>query len=244
MYILPVLAYRRELVYLAAALLPAIILMVYIYKQDRVEREPRKLLLTCVVGGCAAGFLAMIIETVCMALQTGYWQSHPVSDVHIAVMTAIMVGLAEEASKLLFLKKSTWKSPEFNYQFDGIVYAVFTSLGFAALENVLYVFSYQDLSIALSRGILSIPAHMSFAVYMGLYYGKAKNAQVSGKETACTLYQWEGYLSAVFLHAVYDGSIMIGSDASMMFFVAFVILLDINVIRTIRWQAAGDRSIY
>ena len=244
MFVIPRMSLGRGLIYLAAAIVPAMILMFYIYRHDRREREPGKLLLRCVIGGCLSAFAAMVIETAATWLMESYFSTHSVTEAHYAVLTAIMVGLAEEGTKYFFLKRSTWRSPEFNYRFDGMVYAVFVSLGFAALENVLYVFSYGDMSVAYQRAILTIPAHASFAVYMGLYYARAKSAQVNGNAYGASLNQWLAYLTAVFLHAVYDGSIMIGSDASMIFFYVFVILLDIMVIRTIRQEANNDRPIY
>lgn len=243
MFVIPSMSLRRGLIYLAAAVIPAIILMVYIYRHDKREKEPAKLLLRCVIGGCLSAFAAMIIESGATWLMDWYFSRHGASSVQYAIMTAIMVGLAEEGAKYFFLKRS-WSSPEFNYRFDGMVYAVFVSLGFAALENVLYVFSYGDMSVAVQRAILTIPAHASFAVYMGLYYARAKMAYVRGNAYGATLNQWLAYLSAVFLHAVYDGAIMIGSDASMIFFYVFVIILDIMVIHTIRNEARRDAPIY
>lgn len=244
MFVFPSMSLNRSLVYLAAAVIPAIVLMVYIYRHDKREKEPGKLLLRCVIGGCLSAFAAMLMETGATWLMDWYFSRHGASDVQYAVMTAIMVGLAEEGAKYFFLKRSTWKSPEFNYRFDGMVYAVFVSLGFAALENVLYVFSYKDMSVAMQRAVLTIPAHASFAVYMGLYYARAKSAQVNGNAYGTALNQWLAYLTAVFLHAVYDGAIMIGSDASLIFFYAFVIILDLMVVHTVRKESRHDAPIY
>ena len=244
MFAFPLIGLNKGLVYLAAAVIPAVIMMIYIYKHDKREKEPGQLLFRCILGGCASALAAMLVETAATWVMEWYYDSHAISEAGYAVVTAIMVGLSEEGTKYFFLKKSTWRNAEFNYTFDGIVYAVFVSLGFAALENVLYVFSYGDLEVAFQRAILTIPAHMSFAVYMGIYYARAKNAEVTGDAYGTTMYQWIAYLAAVFLHAVYDGALMIGSDASIIFFYVFVILLDIMVIKTIRSQAHKDRPIY
>ncbi|MBQ7991984.1 MAG: PrsW family intramembrane metalloprotease [Solobacterium sp.] len=244
MFRLPQLSAFQTLVYLAAAVVPAIILMVYIYRKDRYEKEPGKMLMRCVLGGCLSALAAIVLETASDYLENLYFSSHAASAFDYAVITAALVGLIEEGTKFFFLKKFTWKSPEFNWRFDGMVYAVFVSLGFAALENVIYVFSYFDLSIALQRAILTIPAHMSFAVYMGMYYGRAKMAEVKGALSSSSILQWTAYLTAVFLHAVYDGALMVGSDASIMFFYGFVVLLDLFVISTIKRESRTDGPIY
>ncbi len=241
---MPYFGFSRTAVYLAAAVIPAVILMIYIYRKDRHEKEPAQLLMKCILGGCLSALLASLLETGGDYLLKLYYSSHAITAAGYAVVTAMMVGLMEEGSKFLFLKRYTWNSPEFNYRFDGMVYAIFVSLGFAALENIFYIFTYQDLSIAWSRAILTIPAHMSFAVYMGVYYGRARMAEVTGRASASVLLQWTGYLAAVLLHAVYDGALMIGSDASLIFFYVFVILLDLFVLHTVRNEARTDRPIY
>ena len=126
-------------IYIIAGLLPAIFLMWYIYKNDKLEKEPIPLLRKLAFGGVLAAFLALFLEQVF---------SHVMSQINfpdestMIICEAIMIGASEEASKLFFLKRNTWRSPAFNFRYDGIVYAVFVSLGFAAIENVLYVFQY------------------------------------------------------------------------------------------------------
>ena len=241
---LPFIGLGTTLLFLAAALIPAIALMFYVYKHDRIEKEPASLLKKCILGGCLAAIAAIGLEYGAEYLMDRYFETHAISEAGYAVVTAVMVGLAEEGAKFFFLKKFTWNSPEFNYRFDGIVYAVFVSLGFAALENVIYVFSYASLAVAMQRAVLTIPGHMSFAVYMGYFYGRAKISDVSGNAPAAAAIQWTGYLSAVFLHAVFDGSLMIGSDASTIFFYVFVAVLDLYVISTLRRESLTDRPVY
>ena len=89
------------------------------------------------------------------------------------ILAFAVVAVVEEGTKFLLMKLRTWKNPNFNYSFDGIVYAVSVSLGFAAFENIKYVMNF-GLSVALPRAVLAVPGHMGFAVFMGLFYGRAK----------------------------------------------------------------------
>ncbi len=241
---IPDLSISQTLVYLAAAVVPAAVLMYYIYRKDKYDKEPRSMLVKCIIGGFFAAGASIILEYGADFLEELYFTSHGATAFDYAAVTAVLVGLIEEGTKFFFLKRATWHSPEFNYRFDGMVYAVYVSLGFAALENAIYIFSYYDLSIALQRAILTIPAHMSFAVYMGMYYGRAKTSEVTGRLADSTFLQWTGYLSAVLLHSVYDGALMVGTPASIIFFYAFVILLDLFVIKTIRRESRTDAPIY
>ena len=241
---LPVLGYTEILIYSAAALVPAIILMYYVYKKDQVEKEPGRLLLKLVLGGVFAALASIVLEGVAQVAQTAYLQTAYMSYAGAGIMTATYVAIIEEITKFFFLYKNSWRDPAFNYRFDGIVYAVFVSLGFAAFENILYVFFYGGLSVALPRALLAIPAHMSFAVYMGLFYGFAKRADLRGDTGKSNLLLVAGYVMAVLLHAIYDGSIMIGSDAATIFFVGFVIVLDIVMLYTVRKASRTDERLY
>ena len=181
------LSLEQTLFYLAIAIFPAIFFMIYIYRNDDKEKEPPLLLLKCVIGGLLSVPVAIILEMIAEAVVI-YLLENVVSAtrVNYGVLTAIFVGLIEEGAKFFFLYIFTWKDKEFNYRFDGIVYAVFVSLGFAALENVFYVFNYGT-GVALQRALLTIPGHMSFAVYMGLYYGHAKVSEAVNNPDAKSL---------------------------------------------------------
>ena len=85
----------------------------------------------------------------------------------------IVVALVEEFSKYIIVKYYAQNNREFNEPFDGIVYAVMVSMGFAALENVLYVYQYGS-STGITRAFTAVPAHATFGILMGYFMGKAK----------------------------------------------------------------------
>ena len=86
-------------------------------------------------------------------------------------------GFIEEGVKYRVLLRRTWNEPHFNHRFDGVVYGVFVSLGFAAVENVLYVLT-SGFSTAVVRAIFSIPGHAMFGVVMGEAMSRAKWLEV------------------------------------------------------------------
>ena len=237
------LSLEQTLFYLAIAILPAIFFMIYIYRNDDKEKEPPLLLLKCIIGGLLSVPIAIILEMIAEAVVI-YLLENVVSAtrVNYGVLTAIFVGLIEEGAKFFFLYKFTWKDKAFNYRFDGIVYAVFVSLGFAALENVFYVFNYGT-GVALQRALLTIPGHMSFAVYMGLYYGHAKVSEAVNNPDGKALNLKAAYAFAVLLHTIFDATLMVESDIGLIIFFIFVIILDIVVYRTIRFESKNDIPI-
>lgn len=234
-FVLPLLPFLA--IYILAAVLPAIILLRYIYRTDTVEKEPPMLLALLLVMGVVAalcsGILEVLGETVLNALVD------PGSPAYTILLAFLVVAIVEEGMKFILMKKCTWYHPAFNYRFDGIVYAVFVSLGFAAFENIQYVLHY-GLSVALPRALLAVPGHMSFSVFMGVFYGRAKLCEAYGYRRGMKRNLLTGYLIAVFLHGFYDSCAMIGSIRSTVVFLIFVSLMYWRVFRLIKRESASD----
>ena len=227
-------------VYILAAVLPAWFLLRYIYRHDTVEKEPAGLLASLLLMGVAAALCSGVLEGLGEAVL--YRLADPGSPLYTVFLAFFVVALVEEGTKFLFLRARTWRNPNFNYRFDGVVYAVFVSLGFAAFENVLYVFQY-GLSVALPRAILSIPGHMGFAVFMGAFYSRARLRFFRRQPMRSRINLAAGYLIAVFLHGVYDTCCLIGSNTSTLAFLAFVAVMYLVVYATIRRESRKDRPI-
>ena len=140
--------YAIALVYGAAALLPAIYLMRYIYRKDTVEKEPPMLLMSLLIYGVIAALISIILENIGTKVLNSLMDQSTVG--YTLVLAFAVVAVVEEGAKFAMLKRRTWNDMNFNYRFDGIVYAVFVSLGFAAFENIGYVLGY-GLSVAPGR---------------------------------------------------------------------------------------------
>ena len=131
----PVMAYNWILI--AAAVIPAIVLMITVYRSDRLEKESGSLLRGLISLGILATLAALLAERI------GGWILDAVADentvIYNVILYFVIVAYAEEGAKYTALWLRTWKSPEFNCQYDGVVYAVFVSMGFALWENISYV---------------------------------------------------------------------------------------------------------
>jgi RsiW-degrading membrane proteinase PrsW (M82 family) len=148
------------------------------------------LVLTFVFG------ILSVIPAIVMEMIGGKYLG-PVNNVPRAWFEAfIVVALSEELCKYFFLRKFVFKRPEFDEPYDGIVYAVMISMGFAALENVMYVMQ-GGIGVGVMRMFTAIPAHATFAVLMGYWVGRAK------MENKPHL-NWLGLGSAVLFHGLYD----------------------------------------
>ena len=158
--------YRMNPAPLLAALLPALILLIRVYRLDKIEKEPRSLLWKLAAFGALSGLAASVLEAGLLRL-LGLWLPEG-STGYLLIENFLVVALVEELCKRWPVLRFAWRHPAFDYRFDAVVYCVFSALGFAALENVFYVLNY-GMSVAVSRALLSVPGHFFFAVYMGVY---------------------------------------------------------------------------
>lgn len=185
-----------------SAVLPVLLLLFFIYKKDRYQPEPVKRLLLTFFVGCLSVVPASLLEL----LIDPFGPSDPVGG---GLFRGFCVaGFSEELCKLVLLYWAVWKSKEFDEYFDGIVYAVYLSLGFACVENITYVVSGDDpMMLALSRGLLAVPAHFLFAVTMGYYFSLAKFDRPNRIR-----HLFMALLFPVLLHGTYDALLMVSSN--------------------------------
>ena len=184
--------------YLYLALAPAMAIALYIYWKDKNEKEPIIHLIgyflmgafTCVPAGITNSMGGSV-------LGFEYGQSHDV--VRSFFMAFFVVGFGEELFKFLALMFVAFPRKNFNEPFDGIVYSVMIGLGFASLENIIYVFE-GGIGVAFLRTLTAVPMHAAFAIIMGYYVGKAKFQNSDRRnETAIIGLGW-----AIFFHEAYD----------------------------------------
>ncbi len=227
-------------IYILAAVLPAVFLMRYIYRQDSIEKEPPLLLASLILMGVAAALVSILLESVGESVLPLLVDRN--SPRYAIFLSFLVVAAVEEGAKFYFLKRRTWRDPNFNYRFDGVVFSAFVSLGFAAFENLRYVFGY-GLLVSVPRAFLAVPGHLGFSVFMGAFYGRAKLCEDYGNRAGKIANLFAAYLVAVVLHGFYDTCAMVGSVLSTVLFVAFILVMYVVVIRLIKHEAASDRPV-
>lgn len=219
------------LIYFAAAVLPAIVLVSYASNQPSLHHQSTGMITHLLFKGVLAALIALVLEW----LMEQIIGNHPIQEWEIY----LGVGLIEEGAKLYVLKKETWNSYYFETRYDGVLYAVLVSLGFAAFENVKYIMAY-GLSIAVSRALLAIPAHMAFAVLMGVFYGRAKQASARHNSFLTGFFGILCYVVPVALHCAYD---TFAGSISTAYFILIVILIYLIIFKLLRREALSDRFV-
>lgn len=200
------------------AITPAAIIVTGLYLSDRYDREPLKLLLKTYIFGALSVIPTIFVEEILSTFNV-------FPGVVGALYTAFIVaGFTEEYFKRLVVMRTSYKSEYFNEKLDGIVYSIFSSMGFATVENIVYVvyrFSYNPY-IGLYRGILSVPAHGVFAVTMGYYLSLAKFS-TNEKRRKSNLFK--SLLMPVIFHGIYDFILMANLPQLTTIFIPYVVYL-------------------
>ncbi|SCH98494.1 PrsW family intramembrane metalloprotease [Romboutsia sp. Marseille-P6047] len=204
---------------LILAISPVLACLIWIYLKDRYDKEPIIILIKYFILGIVTSILGIGIERLLININILDGIDF------IFYISFVVAGLTEESLKALILIPSLLKEKYFNEKLDGIIYSVFLSLGFATIENIIYILYENEsliLQVSLSRAIISIPAHIMFAITMGYYIGKYKFEENQIKKRQ---YLMMSVLVPIFIHGVFDFILMIRYKWSISVFVAYLVLL-------------------
>lgn len=193
-----------DTIILILAVLPVIILALYIYKKDKYEKEPISMLLFAFFLGILAIPMDLLFVAIINAVIPGKT---------VFYHAFFEAGIPEEFCKWALFMIVIWRNRNFNEFFDGIVYACFIGLGFACIENIMYVFDSESFGAAFSTGVmralLSVPGHFLFAVIMGYFLGMAKFMPQQRSK-----YLILSYVCPMLAHGLFDYLLMLSSAFS------------------------------
>ena len=209
------------------AIIPPIVLLKIVYSIDS-QKESLKLILSMFAVGILSG--SVTILTVYL-IQYYFPQleklNNPQNLYNLFLYVFLTIGIIEEFCKWFFSYNICWKNRDFDQKYDAIVYAVATSLGFAVLENVLYLMS-GELRVGILRGIYSVPGHGIFAIISGYYIGKAKYDYERGERKLYKLYKRLSLIVPAIYHTIFDFLLMANQTLYTKLFLVFVVFLYLN----------------
>jgi len=213
------------------SLAPVFIIAFYIYSRDKYEKEPLLTLLKAMLTGVLIVLPVVLIEKLLMMFSRGY------EGMAYAGYNAFLVaGLTEEGMKFLAFYFVFWKNRNFNEKFDGIVYAVYIALGFAGIENIIYVFT-GGYGVGIIRAVTAVPAHALFGIVMGYYFGMARFSTRLRK-----VYLFLAFFLPFIFHGLYDFILMSNSQLLLMLFIPVFIYFWISGFR--KMSALSDDSAF
>lgn len=182
---------------LSAAIAPGLALLSYFYLRNQMSTEPRRTLVQSFVYGAIITFPILFIQHVLNVEGT-------ISNVFMS--TVVFTSIVEEFFKWLVIFIVILRHVEFDDPYDGVLYGAAVSLGFATVENVIYLLSF-GLDTAFMRAILPVSSHALFGVVMGYYFGKSKFPMNNRQREYLAL----ALFAPMFLHGIYNGILMLGN---------------------------------
>ncbi len=200
------------------AIAPGIAFALVLYLTDRYDREPLGLLIKIFLLGALSVIPTALVENL-------FSMFNFFSGLTAIIYTSFVVaGLTEEFFKRYVVIKFALFNKAFNEKLDGIVYCAFSALGFATVENIMYVVIRYSANpyVGILRGFLSVPAHMLFGITMGYYLSLAKFAETEAQSRK--YYKLSLYIPVIF-HGLFDFILMSGVHWLMIVFIPFVIML-------------------
>jgi RsiW-degrading membrane proteinase PrsW (M82 family) len=179
------------------AIVPALLFVWYYYKQDKQKPEPKGLIIKTFILGVIITLPVIIVELIVNAFE-GFFGWLPL--LYPLFRAFVVAALCEEVFKLLIVKIYVYNKFDFDEMMDGIVYTIVASLGFACMENILYVMD-GGIPVAILRAFTAVPMHALASGMMGYYIGKAKFASTKHEERSLI---YRGLWIAILIHGFYD----------------------------------------
>ena len=189
----------------ALAIIPALAILSYYYRQDKRKPEPKGLVTRIFLLGIIVTLPVIVAELLIGHLE-GFLGQIPLA-VHF-FRAFVVAAFCEEWFKLLIIKRFAYRDMHFDEIMDGIVYATVASLGFACLENILYVLD-GGIQVAVLRAFSAVPMHALASGMMGYYVGQAKFAPDQRQER---VFFRKGLWAAICIHGIYDFIIFASPD--------------------------------
>jgi protease PrsW len=217
------------------SLAPVMIIAFYIYSRDKYEKEPLSALLKALLAGVLIVLPVVLIEKL-LSIPSEKMEGLT----HVTFTAFVVAGLTEEGMKFLALYIFFWNNRNFNEKFDGIVYSVYIALGFAGIENMLYVFT-GGYGVGIIRALTAVPAHALFGIAMGYYFSLAR---FSPKRKSIFLLL--AFLLPFLFHGLYDFLLMGNSPALLTVFIPLFIYFWISGFKkmSLLSDASAFRDVY
>jgi len=209
-----------NLILIASA--PIFIILFYIYYRDKYEKEPFGLLVKSLIAGMLICIPIIFAE---------HWSANILTPLKSNLITTafwdafFVASFWEEAFKMVAVMLLVWRNKNFNERFDGIVYAVFVSLGFALIENIMYVINTDNgIQTGIARAFTAVPAHAMFGIMMGFHLGLAR---FDGKKQR--LHLFNAFFIPFLFHGLYDFILMSQNKWLLLTFAPLMVYMYIRI---------------
>lgn len=220
------------LILLFLGILPVCICLGLLLRKDKTHPEPKSKLAAAFFGGILSLVFTLIFTSI-FDIQPKTWGLDPLlTGVSSAFLEA---AIPEELFKFICLYFIIWKSKEFDEYLDGIIYATFVGMGFASIENILYIFE-NGLGTAIMRAFTAIPGHFFDGVIMGYFFSLAKFDKTNRISNL-----WKALAFAILAHGIYDSLIEVSvgfleNDSALLTLFGFALVIVFIIFNVKLWK--------
>ena len=222
--------------------LPVVLVATFIYMKDK-NKEPSKLLLKLFLGGCLSViitlFLSLILELLVPLFRI---DTDKLNLIELLFYVFIKIALVEEFAKWIITYKFSYNDPNLDEVYDMIVYSVFVALGFAFVENLLYVFQ-GGIGTGIIRALLAVPGHACDGVVMGYYLGLAKLSDINNNFKLNKKNLILSIFVPTIMHGIYDYCLFTGNFLFVIIFFIFVLVVYIVTLKKIKRLSSIKRKM-
>ena len=232
----------KELILIYISALPIILILLYVYNQDK-EKEPIFLLLQLFGLGMISCFIVLAISNSLEKFLPFMKYQTDANFIETFLYSFLGVAIVEEGCKWTMLFTRGYFHKEFDEIYDIIVYSVFVSLGFAFLENLIYILLIGNIQVAIIRAISAVPGHACNAIFMGYYLSYAKQFHVQKNNKQETNYILLSILMPTILHGIYDFCLLLNSSLFIYIFLIFISSLFVISIKKLKQVANNNKKM-
>ncbi len=214
---------KDKLMLLIIAILPILLLGLYIYHKDK-NKEPKRVLVKMFIGGILSAVITMIISfLIKYTFPEIKFGSQNYDSWGLLVYAFLMISMVEEFSKWIIVYFLSYHEKEFDELYDMIVYSAFVALGFAAFENIIYVFDY-GVTAGILRIFLAVPAHTAMAIFMGYFLSLSKLEYLKGNHKSHVKYMFLSIVVPILLHGFYDYTVFNLDQNVLVIFIIYLLI--------------------
>ena len=224
------------------AILPVLLILLFVYTKDK-NKEPKFLLLKLFISGFISCGLVLFFSAYLERISDVFSPLVTKNFFGQIVYAFVGVALVEEISKWIMVYLIGYNNKEFDETYDGLVYAVFVSLGFAFVENLVYVFISSSIYTAVIRALCAVPSHACDAIFMGYHISIAKKYSIKRNKKKERIHLILSLLVPTVIHGVYDYCLLSGYKILIIVFIAFIIVMYFISVSTLNDLSESNKNI-
>ena len=208
------------------SIIPVLILLAVMYNMGEVKKQPLWVLLILFIGGCLSWVLVRYVSRL---LGNDIYKSQMEISTKLGnkgffLVSFGIIAIIEELCKYVIILIMCFKNKYFKNPFDAVMYAACISLGFAFIENIMYINNY-GMSVAISRAIFSIPAHACFGIMMGYFLGLSKLCKDNDLKNDFVITGYSAFFIPFLFHGLYDFLLNFQNQIIYIIFIVYVLIM-------------------